>query len=281
MRGFRRALALAFLLPSALAKLDISAARAVATDNNGAEKAYPIKDGKWAEPVALSPAATFKLSFTVTDGGSGVEPQQAFIVFRDTQDDESAPVNLQLGVKPTGKTTYYMDTAKIPSRLAQTSGALEASLVLSHNGDGYKTTLGRFSLPASALTEKPAPPTLGNGIYFAPQPEITHTFRPDEKEIPVIKASLGAFAVFAPWMTLIALVGSVWPSVTVKSPPTMMYAWFVCLVALEALILRYWIGLRLYQLLPPFIGLGAITAYVGTVALRAARVERLKAGGAP
>jgi hypothetical protein len=39
----------------------------------------------------------------------------------------------------------------------------------------------------------------------------------------------------------------VWPSVTVKSPPTMMYAWFVCLVALEALILRYWIGLRLYQ----------------------------------
>ncbi|CAK9779668.1 hypothetical protein CC85DRAFT_285124 [Cutaneotrichosporon oleaginosum] len=281
MRGLRRALALALLVPSALAKLDISGARAVVTGNNGAEKAYAIENGKWSEPVALSPAATLKLTFTVTDGGSGVAPQQAFIVFRDTQDDEAAPVTLQLGAKPTGKTTYYMDTSKIPSQLAHTSGALEASLVLSHNGEGYKTTLGALSLPESSLLEKPAAPTIGNGIAFAPQPEITHTFRPDEKEIPVIKASLGAFAVMAPWMTLLALVGAVWPSFTVKTPPTMMYAWFACLVALEALILRYWIGLRLYQLLPPFIVLGAITAYVGTVALRAARVERLKAGGTP
>lgn len=67
-----------------------------------------ITDGRWAEPVTLSPAATFKLSFTVTDGSSGVVPQQAFIVFRDTRDADSAPVTLQLGVKPTGRTTYYM-----------------------------------------------------------------------------------------------------------------------------------------------------------------------------
>lgn len=63
----------------------------------------------------------------------------------------------------------------------------------------------------------------------------------------MLKASLGAFAVIAPWMTLVALIGAVWPSVQVKNPPTMMYAWFACLVALEVLILRYWIGLRLYQ----------------------------------
>ncbi|BEJ10956.1 hypothetical protein CspHIS471_0103780 [Cutaneotrichosporon sp. HIS471] len=282
MRGFRPAAALvALLIPSALANLNISGARAVATDDKGAEKSYAIKDGKWAEPVALSLAATFKLTFTVTDGDSGVVPQQAYIVFRDTRDDESAPVTLQLGVKPTGKTTYYMDTAKIPQALSHTSGALEASLILSNGVEGYKTTLGALSLPQSSLSEKPAPRTLGNGIHLSPQPEITHTFRADEKEIPAIKATLGAFAVVAPWMTLVALIGAVWPGLQVKTPPTMMYAWFVCLVALEALILRYWIGLRLYQLLPPFIVLGAITAYVGTVALRSSRVERLKAGGAP
>ncbi|GMK56707.1 hypothetical protein CspeluHIS016_0305470 [Cutaneotrichosporon spelunceum] len=282
MRGLFRAVALAAtLIPSALAKLDIKGARAVATDNKGTDKSYAIEDGKWAEPVVVSPAGTFKLTFTVTDGDSGVVPQQAYIVFRDTRDDESAPVTLQLGVKPTGKTTYYIDTAKIPQALAHTSGVLEASLVLSNGAEGYKTTLGGFSLPESSLSEKPADRTLGNGIHFTPQPEITHTFREDEKEIPAIKSILGAFAVITPWMTLVALIGAVWPNLQLKKPPTMMYAWFVCLVALEALILRYWIGLRLYQLLPPFIVLGAITAYVGTIALRAARVERLKDGGTP
>jgi len=73
----------------------------------------------------------------------------------------------------------------------------------------------------------------------------------------------------------------------------MMYAFFGCLVALEGLILRYWIGWRLYQvsypsgcrpnsqLLPPFLALSGATAYIGTVALRAARAQRLKAGGTP
>lgn len=60
-----------------------------------------------------------------------------------------------------------------------------------------------------------------------------------------------------------------------------MYAWFACLVALEALILSYWIGLKLYQLLPAFIGLSAVTAYVGAVALRGAREVRLREGGKP
>jgi oligosaccharyltransferase complex subunit delta (ribophorin II) len=61
----------------------------------------------------------------------------------------------------------------------------------------------------------------------------------------------------------------------------MMYALLGCLVALEGLILRYWIGWRLYQFLPPFLALSGATAYVGTVALRAARIQRLKAGGTP
>jgi hypothetical protein len=73
----------------------------------------------------------------------------------------------------------------------------------------------------------------------------------------------------------------------------MMYAFVACLVALEGLILRYWAGWRLYQvsyqflvrnspqLLPPFLALSGATTYVGTVALRAARAQRLKAGGTP
>lgn len=58
-----------------------------------------------------------------------------------------------------------------------------------------------------------------------------------------------------------------------------MYAWFGSLIALEALILSYWIGLKLYQLLPAFIGLSSVSAYVGIVALRHAREARLRAGG--
>lgn len=67
-----------------------------------------VKDGSWTEPVLLTSGSTFKLSFTVTDGSSPVVPQQAYIVFRDTQYDEVPDVTLALGVKPNGKATYYI-----------------------------------------------------------------------------------------------------------------------------------------------------------------------------
>lgn len=94
----------------------------------------------------------------------------------------------------------------MPSALAQTSGSLDATLLLSAGADSYRSTLGKLSLPASALSEPKARRDASGVPAFNPQPEITHTFRADEKEIPVIKAALGAFAVLAPWMTLVALV---------------------------------------------------------------------------
>lgn len=76
-------------------------------------------------------------------------------------------------------------------------------------------------------------------------------------------------------------VGKVSSNIQFGAPPAMVYAFLGCLFALEGLILRYWIGWRLYQLLPPFIVLSGATAYVGAVALRGTRAERLKAGGKP
>lgn len=48
------------------------------------------------------------------------------------------------------------------------------------------------------------------------------------------------------------------------------------LQALELLIAVYWVGLKLYQLLPIFLGLAGVSAYVGKVALAGVQEKRLK-----
>jgi len=49
------------------------------------------------------------------------------------------------------------------------------------------------------------------------------------------------------------------------------------LASFEALILAYWIKLRLLTVLPMFGLLGLITAYIGKGALRERQIQRLKA----
>lgn len=168
------------------------------------------------EPITLPEASTFKLTFNV----DGELPQQAFIVFTDTERDED--VTLQIGVKDNGRATFFIvslaallpltqqDTARPNPGLAATSGKLKASLLLSRGADGFRTTLGDITLPSSSLTapkrkRHDLPPRSGEPA-FAPQPEITHTFQPDAKTIGAPKAIIGSLAVVAPWLTLLGLV---------------------------------------------------------------------------
>jgi oligosaccharyltransferase complex subunit delta (ribophorin II) len=179
------------------------------------------------------------------------------------------------------------NTDKLPNSLRAAASPLKATLLLSSPGSKpVSWALGSVTLPAAPADVTPTrrrhdlPPRAGEPA-FAPQPEITHTFRVEEKTVAFPKAAAGVAALVLPWGVLFSLIGKISSSLQFVTPPTMMYALFVCLVGLEALILRYWAGWRLYELLGPFIGLAVVTAYVGTVGLRAARVERLKAGGKP
>lgn len=61
------------------------------------------------------------------------------------------------------------------------------------------------------------------------------------------------------------------------TPTTLLF--LLTLIGLEALILKYWINWRLYQFLPPFLGLSVISAYIGKVALGQVQKRRIAAQG--
>lgn len=67
------------------------------------------------------------------------------------------------------------------------------------------------------------------------------------------------------------------PHLKIQSPTLTSLAFLLTLVGLEALILKYWINWRLYQLLPPFLGLGLISAYFGKLALGQVQKRRIAA----
>ncbi|WOO76608.1 Dolichyl-diphosphooligosaccharide--protein glycosyltransferase subunit 2 [Vanrija pseudolonga] len=289
MRGIRRALAAALVAASAVtaasSSLAIKGGKAVVSLGGVSDDALVFtKTSGWTTPLALPSAATLKLAFSIvdSDSGEGVVPKAAFVALSDDSGEE---VVLQVGVKANGKATYFLDTAKPPLGLAVTSGALNARLLLS-DGDARKPLsfpLGVLELPGSgepARKRHSLPPRAGEPA-FAEQGYLFHTFKEEEREIAFVKSVTGVVGVLAPWALLVLLINNVAPNLQFQTPPTAMYAFLACLVGLEGLILRYWIGWRLYQLLPPFLALAAVTAYVGTVALRAARAQRLKAGGAP
>lgn len=155
--------------------------------------------------------------------------------------------------------------ARPPASLPPTTtNPLKVSLILGsfvHSPAQYE--LFDLSLPASQ-----PPPTHADEITFAPRPEITHTFRPEQR-IPAkaVSAFFGAF-VFWPWLVLL---GFVRPSFRSSDCPLTNDAWciqwyeigprvphlfsphvvpfVVSLAAFEGLLFWYWVDLRLGQVL--------------------------------
>jgi oligosaccharyltransferase complex subunit delta (ribophorin II) len=88
---------------------------------------------------------------------------------------------------------------------------LSATLLLSNPGaTPLKWELGSITLPAGEAAPRKRhdlPPREGEPA-FAPLPQITHTFRADEKVIGFPKAAIGVAALILPWGVLFALVSA-------------------------------------------------------------------------
>lgn len=280
---------------------------------------YSLKDGSSFPDVSLAAGSSLRLQLTVTEKGEPAVPAYAAVQFTDA---DGRDAQYALGVKNTGKATFMLVSIKQWQRTASYACALRSQLrrsdttaadaPSSQNADKLPTSLRTAVSPMSAklllstpgakpvswslgtVALPPAPadaaaprrrhdlPPRANEPAFAPQPEITHTFRADEKPVALPKAAAGMLAlIIVPWCVLFVLIGKISGGLNWVAPQPSAYLFMGCIAGLEGLILRYWAGWRLYQLLGPFLGLSAVTAYVGTVALRAARAERLKAGGTP
>jgi oligosaccharyltransferase complex subunit delta (ribophorin II) len=165
-------------------------------------------------------------------------------------------------------------------------------------------TIGSITLPSSRLLPLPKgrhdlSAKKEGEPAFVVQPEIRWTFEKEEKVISKGVSALGTgIVVAAPlavWAVTVRLIpaldtrrrlifcvpaqqgGQIVPNLKTQSPSITSILFLLSLVGLEALILKYWINWRLYNLLPPFIALGLVSAYIGKVALGQVQKKRIAA----
>ncbi|KAH0580812.1 hypothetical protein H2248_011971 [Termitomyces sp. 'cryptogamus'] len=214
-------------------------------------------------PVTLGKDDTLKLTFQIVekDGGKGVQPHQTFLRFYDERSGEEGiqPVRVTNG----GKAKFELNMAKPPLSLPPTSNTpLKVTLLIgSHLHSPLKLELFDLVVPASqplpVHTEEP---------NFRPLPEIHHAFRPDQKMPPRPISAIFSVVVVAPWAVLLALWSQVIPRVPHLFSPS-IFPFILTLGAFEALLMWYWIDLKLGQVLSYGAILGLVTILAGKQAL--------------
>lgn len=226
------------------------------------------------KPVHLGPADTLKLSFTVVAKDQdpdvepkGVQPHQTFLRFFDKQSGEEGI--LPVRVAQSGKAKFELNMARPPSALPPTplrgneTAPLSVSLLLgSFQHSPYSLELFDLYLPPS----QPAPEH-PDEKKFHPQPEIHHTFRPEQKVPSAFVSGVAALAVAAgPWAVLLALLSHVPLSTPHLLSPSIL-PFTVSLTAMEALLFYYWVDLKLGQVLAYGAAVGLVTIITGKKAL--------------
>ncbi|KDQ58336.1 hypothetical protein JAAARDRAFT_154768 [Jaapia argillacea MUCL 33604] len=220
---------------------------------------------KPATPVVLGPADTLKLSFQVVekDDGKGVQPHQTFLRFYDESTGEEGiqPIRVTSG----GKAKFELNMARPPASLpptSPTSPPLKVSLLLgSFAHSPAKFDLFELSIPASQpVAQHP------DEASFHLLPEIQHTFRPEQKLPPRPVSAFFAALVLTPWVVLIGLCATIQPTVPHLFSPRIL-PFTTLLGAFEALLLWYWVDLKIGQVLMYGGVLAVLTATAGKQAL--------------
>ncbi|EKM58117.1 uncharacterized protein PHACADRAFT_252164 [Phanerochaete carnosa HHB-10118-sp] len=226
------------------------------------------------DPVRLGPSDTLKLAFTVVtkeqDSDAepkGVQPHQTFVRFFDKQSGEEGIVPVR--VAQSGKAKFELSMARPPSSLPPTplqgneTAPLTVSLLMgSFDHSPYSLQLFDLYLPPS----QPAPEHPDEKT-FHPQPEIQHTFRPEQKLPSKFVSGLAALVVVGgPWVVLLGLLSQVPLSTPHLLSPSIL-PFTVSLTALEALLFYYWADLKLGQVLAYGAAVGLVTVISGKTAL--------------
>ncbi|KZT03858.1 oligosaccharyl transferase delta subunit [Laetiporus sulphureus 93-53] len=222
--------------------------------------------------LSLGPTDVLKLTFQIVekDGGKGVQPHQTFLRFYDEVSGEEGiqPVRVTAG----GKAKFELNMAPPPLSLPPTTiNPLKVTLLLG----SFVHSPAKYQLFDLYVPESQPPPQHPDEVAFHLRPEIQHTFRPEQK-IPA-KAWSGFFAafVFWPWLVLFGFWGELSPRVPNLLSPY-IFPFIATLAAFEGLLIRYWIDLKLGQVLLYGAILAIPTAFTGKQAL--ARIAQRRLG---
>ncbi|KZT65304.1 hypothetical protein DAEQUDRAFT_677061 [Daedalea quercina L-15889] len=197
------------------------------------------------EALSLGPSDVLKLTFQVVESEErkGVQPHQTFLRFYDeaTGEEGVQPVR----VTPGGKAKFELNMARPPTSLPPTtSDPLKVSLILgssTHSPVQYEL----FDLYVPASQPPPAHP---DEVAFAPRPEITHTFRPEQRIPAKAVSAFFALFVFWPWIVLLGFWFEIGPRVPHLFSPHIL-PFTASLAAFEILLFWYWVDLHLGQIL--------------------------------
>ncbi|KAF9485020.1 oligosaccharyl transferase delta subunit [Pholiota conissans] len=254
--------------------LTLQSPRFTVTDFTGSQYlSEPVSLAKKsATPVTLAAKDTLKLTFQVVDKetGKGVQPHQTFLRFYDekTQEEGIQPVH----VTPGGKAKFELNPSKPPLSLPPTpnSDPLKVTLIIgSPLHDPLSVELFDLVLPRS----QPAPQHPLEATYH-PLPEIKHTFRATNKLPPRFISAVSALVTLTPWVVLLGLWSQVAPKPTRLFSPSIL-PFVLSLGAFEALLLWYWVGLKLGDVLLYGAILAVPTVFTGRQALSSIGSKRL------
>ncbi|KAI0681758.1 oligosaccharyl transferase delta subunit [Cerioporus squamosus] len=218
----------------------------------------------------LGPSDVLKLTFQVVDEeGKGVQPHQTFLRFYD-------PVSGEEGVQPVkvtagGKAKFDLNMARPPASLPPTTeNPLKVSLYIgSFVHDPVQYELFDLVIPPSQ-----PPAQHADEAAFHPRPEIVHTFRPEQKVPPKFISAVFTMLLAAPWVALLGMWAHIRPQVPHLFSPSIL-PFIATLGAFEALLVWYWVDLRLGQVLLYGAILSIPTALTGRRALAAVGDWRL------
>ncbi|KAE9407966.1 oligosaccharyl transferase delta subunit [Gymnopus androsaceus JB14] len=245
------------------AKLSVESAKYSVISGKGEPRTKSIEaTEKSSETVTITQDETLKLSFQIIDkaSGKGIQPEQTFLRFYD---EESGEEGIQpVRVTSSGKAKFDLNMAKPPASLPPTSAApLKVTLLIGSSSHSPEK-LELFNLHVPASYAAPAHPDEAN---FHLLPELAHTFR----------VCLFAAVVFAaPWTVLLGLWFSISASLPRLFSPNIL-PFTASLGAFEFLLYRYWVDLKLGDVLTYGTILGVVTLFTGRHALASIADRRL------
>jgi len=257
-------LSLATLLASLCnAKLSFKAGQASLSGSDATVMEKLTLEPSKSQQIKMAANEALKLTFTVYDDQkeAAVQPHQTFLRFLDEQTLEEGVVPVK--VSRDGKARFSMNLRKPPTGLPPTTGQpLKVSLILgSFQYEGAVIPLLDLTLPPSGVV-----PPHPDEVSYHPQPEIHHTFRPEQKVPYKLISFVFAGLTLAPWVLLLGLLSRL--PISVK-PTGRTLPFIGLLAAFEGLLFWYWVDLRLGQVLTYGAILGLLTAAAGKRALSA------------
>jgi len=228
-------------------------------------------DKPLAKPVELESNDVLTLHFQIVtkDTDDGAQPQQAFLRLYDTQSQEEGIIPLR--VTSLGKVKFQLNMAKPPTSLPPSgSNPLKASLIIgSYVHTPVTWELFDLQLPASL----PAAAVPEEASYY-PLPTLSHTFRPDHKAPPRVISAFFSLLVLSPWLGLVVLLTQLPQRLPNILNPSVL-PFIALLASFEVLFFKYWVDMKIGQVLLYTSGLGLVTLAAGKRALTALSNQRL------